>query len=205
MCVWVHKLHRTRGARSMPHCKHANNEAMANHAPSLPCWQWDSYSRPALHPACAPSCSLQCTVGPLGGLCTAKSSRTTPLPQSIHWSLSFSSLSLHTSASMRLRPGKGCDAVRTIYVGVPLPWRTAGKLELSPLQPRKLPYFSADLQPEWWNLSYFTTPTQGQFPSPFFLFFPPSSYSVMWGSFLQLWLYEICKLPVDILWELLHI
>lgn len=141
MCVWVHKLHRTRGARSMPHCKHANNEAMANHAPSLPCWQWDSYSRPALHPACAPSCSLQCTVGPLGGLCTAKSSRTTPLPQSIHWSLSFSSLSLHTSASMRLRPGKGWDVVRTIYVGVPLPWRTAGKLELSPLQPRKLPYY----------------------------------------------------------------
>ena len=44
-----------------------------------------------------------------------------------------------------------------------------------------------------------------QVPSQFLLFsLFPSSYPVTWGSFLKLWLYEIWKHSVGVLWELFH-
>ena len=177
---------------------------MADHAPSLPCWRWDPYSRPALHPACAPSCSLHSTVGPLGSPCTAKSS-CTPLP---HLSTeAWVSAPCHCTHQQACISGWGRAVLRPgpsmLVFLYPEGLQASSHSLLSSLGSSLT--VSADLQPEGWNLSYFTAPTQGQFPSPFFLFFSPSSYWVMWGSFLQLWLYEICKLPVGILWELLHI
>lgn len=66
----------------MPHCKHANSEAVAA-MPVPSTLTMGLLSRPALHPARAPSRSLHYTVGPLGCPCTAESS-CTPHPTPIY-------------------------------------------------------------------------------------------------------------------------
>lgn len=182
----------------MPHCKHANSEAVAA-MPVPSTLTMGLLSRPALHPARAPSRSLHYTVGPLGCPCTAESSCTphpTPIyPLKPEFQLPATEhISKHASqAGEGLRCGQDhlCWCSSTL--------KDCRQLAHSPLQPRKLPYCLGRSPARVMEPFLLHSSHPGQFPSPFFLFFSPSSYSVMWGSFLQRWLYEICKLPVGIL------
>ena len=177
------------------------------HASPLPHWQWDSYGRPILHPARVPSCSLGHTLGPVDCLCTAKLS---PLPGSVHWSPSLSSPSLHTPVSKHLMLGSvvmwpGPSVVflyparlqvssHTLFFSL---WSSLSVLE-------DLPASKEGCQGEGtFPLSQLPPKSTGSLPVPPLLPFP-FILLVILGSFLQHWSYEIYKLSVGILWELLY-
>lgn len=140
-------------------------------------------SRPALHPARALSRSLHYTVGPFGLSLHAESS-CTPHPTPIYPLKPEFQLPA-TAHISSMRPGwegllgvpgtsmlvflylKDCSEVSTLSLS-----SLGSSLTVSADSARVMEV-------------HFTAPTQGSF-LPILPLFSPSSYSVMWGSFLQL-------------------
>ena len=178
LCVYTPtKFTKPMVARVMPHCKHADNKAaMVDPCPSS-CWQWVSYGGHALYLVHTPSCGS----GHAGYLIMAKPS---PLPRSVHQSLSFSTQSLWAAAVASLELGftvmrqepHSCTLLSSLWSSQSVP------VPLSACE-------GGFLGEETFLLSQLTPRSADPILIPFLLPFP---YPVTWGFFLQVWLYEIC-------------
>lgn len=156
--------------------------------------------RPGLSPAYTPACSQEHTLAPSGCLCTANPS---PVPKSVHWSLSLSTQPVCALADVLLRLWSA-DRWSGLSVMPASSW-----LPYSPLSPWSslsiLDVFQLVKGAGWRNISSFRALSQEHRSCPnFFLSFSFLSYPVTCWCFLQFWLYEICLHSVGSPWELFH-